>query len=108
MKNSLSQKLILSCALICFSPFAVLKAQNAEKGAELFKQCISCHGQNGEGNPAMKAPKLSGQYDWYILKQLKDKKAQKLRKNEAMMPFLNKLSETDMADLALYISKLSI
>ena len=25
-----------------------LMAQDAVKGAELYKQCIACHGQNGE------------------------------------------------------------
>jgi len=81
-------------------------AQDAAKGAELYKQCITCHGDKGDGNPAMKAPRLSGQYDWYVLKQLQDMKAGKTRKNAAMNPFLAKLSEQDMKDLAAYISKL--
>lgn len=81
-------------------------AQDAAKGAELYKQCISCHGDKGDGNPAMKAPRISGQYDWYVLKQLQDMKALKIRKNEAMNPFLAKLSEQDMKDLAAHISKL--
>ncbi len=81
-------------------------AQDAAKGAELYKQCISCHGDKGDGNPAMKAPRISGQYDWYVLKQLQDMKGAKIRKNETMNPFLAKLSEQDMKDLAAYISKL--
>lgn len=92
----------LSLLLLTFSVFA----QDAKKGAELFKQCATCHGQSGEGNVAQKAPKLSGQYDWYVLKQLQDMKAQKIRKNPVMNPFLAKLSEQDMKDLAAYISTL--
>ena len=83
-----------------------LWAQDAAKGAELFKQCIACHGEKGDGNPAQKAPRISGQHDWYILNQLQDMKAGKTRKNPVMTPFLNKLSEQDMKDLAAYITKL--
>lgn len=81
-------------------------AQDAKKGEELYKQCILCHGDKGDGNPAQKAPRISGQYDWYVLKQLQDMKAGKTRKNAVMNPFLAKLSEQDMKDLAAYISKL--
>ena len=84
-----------------------LFAQDTTKGAELYKQCIACHGEKGEGNPSQKAPRLSGQYDWYLLKQLKEIKAGVVRKNPVMMPFLNKLTEQDMIDLSAYISKLS-
>lgn len=82
-----------------------LKAQDATKGAELYKQCITCHGNNGEGNAAQKAPRLAGQHDWYVEKQLNDMKA-KVRKNPIMDPFLAKLSEQDIKDLAAFVSKL--
>lgn len=81
-------------------------AQDATKGQELYKQCILCHGANGEGNVAQKAPKLSGQFAWYIEKQILDIKEGKLRKNDVMMPFVSKLSAQDMKDLAAYISAL--
>jgi cytochrome c553 len=95
-------KLIIVAALLTFNSYA----QDAQKGAELYKQCILCHGDKGDGNVAQKAPRISGQYDWYVLKQLQDMKAQKIRKNPIMTPFLAKLSESDMKDLAAYISKL--
>ena len=81
-------------------------ADDAAKGAELFKQCIICHGDKGDGNPAQKAPRIAGQHDWYIFKQLQDIKAGVTRKNPVMIPFVSKLSEQDMKDLAAYISKL--
>jgi cytochrome c oxidase subunit 2 len=34
--------------------------------------CASCHGPQAEGNPALNAPKLSGQGDWYLKRQLKN------------------------------------
>jgi cytochrome c553 len=82
-----------------------LQAQDASKGAVLFKQCILCHGEKGDGNPAQKAPRISGQYDWYIIKQLGDIKAGR-RKNPIMNPFLAKLTPEDFKDLAAFISKL--
>ena len=46
-------------------------AGNAVAGKPLYAVCGSCHGPQGEGNPALHAPKLSGQEDWYLKRQLK-------------------------------------
>lgn len=97
-------KFSLLAIIILFSVHTL--AQDATKGATLYKQCIACHGEKGDGNPAMKAPRISGQHDWYVLKQLQDMKAGKVRKNPTMNPFLSKLNDQDMKDLASYISKL--
>ena len=45
-------------------------AGNAEAGKPLYAVCAACHGSLAEGNPAMHAPKLSGQGDWYLKRQL--------------------------------------
>jgi cytochrome c oxidase subunit II len=37
----------------------------------VYMVCASCHGQNGEGNRAMNAPKLAGLQPWYIERQLR-------------------------------------
>jgi cytochrome c553 len=95
--------LTIATSLFSFSGHA---DDDAVKGAELFKQCIACHGEKGDGIPAQKAPRIAGQHDWYILKQLQDIKAGVARKNLVMVPFVSKLSEQDMKDLAAYISKL--
>ena len=42
-----------------------------EKGKLLYATCAACHGVNGEGNPALKAPSQVGMDDWYMLLQLK-------------------------------------
>ncbi len=39
-------------------------------GQALFAVCAGCHGSQGEGNPAVNAPKLAGQGDWYLKRQL--------------------------------------
>lgn len=45
-------------------------AGDAEAGKPLFAVCSACHGSQAEGNPALHAPKLSGQGDWYLKRQL--------------------------------------
>ncbi|HBL54970.1 MAG: c-type cytochrome [SAR324 cluster bacterium] len=46
---------------------------NAGKAAYML--CQACHGANGGGNKALNAPRLAGQHDWYLVRQLKNFKA---------------------------------
>ena len=39
-------------------------------GKPRYAVCAACHGSQGEGNPALHAPKLSGQGDWYLKRQM--------------------------------------
>jgi cytochrome c oxidase subunit 2 len=39
-------------------------------GQALYAVCSACHGANGEGNMALNAPKITGQEDWYLERQL--------------------------------------
>lgn len=58
--------------------FAQTRAQvpgDAAAGKQLFVVCSACHGLQAEGNPALNAPKLSGQGDWYLRRQLKNFKS---------------------------------
>ncbi len=97
---------LLFLGIIFFIDADIAQAADSKAGLELYKQCIPCHGDKAEGKVALKAPRLSGQYDWYLLKQLKDMKGEKIRKNAAMTSILSKLSESDMENLASYISTL--
>ncbi len=45
---------------------------DAAAGKPLYAVCAACHGQQGEGNPALNAPKLAGQGQWYLARQLKN------------------------------------
>jgi cytochrome c oxidase subunit 2 len=49
-------------------------AGNVQAGKSAFASCVACHGQNGEGNLALNAPKLSGMEGWYLRKQLSNYK----------------------------------
>ncbi len=44
----------------------------ADNASQLYFPCVSCHGQNGEGSPAINAPSLQGQSAAYITRQLQD------------------------------------
>lgn len=43
---------------------------DATAGQALFAPCTACHGARAEGNRELNAPKLSGQSDWYLARQL--------------------------------------
>jgi cytochrome c oxidase subunit 2 len=44
---------------------------DAVAGQASFMVCASCHGQQGEGNIAMNAPRLAGLPNWYVERQLR-------------------------------------
>jgi cytochrome c oxidase subunit 2 len=61
-----------------YPTFAQTLAQAAgdpAAGKSLYAVCSACHGLQAEGNPALNAPKLSGQGGWYLRRQLKNFKA---------------------------------
>jgi cytochrome c553 len=41
-----------------------------EKGKASYMVCSACHGQNAEGNEALRAPPLKISNDWYLVRQL--------------------------------------
>jgi cytochrome c oxidase subunit 2 len=43
-----------------------------EKGAAHFNTCGACHGAQAQGNYALQAPRLAGQDDWYLKRQLQN------------------------------------
>jgi cytochrome c553 len=97
--STILTNLTILCVLITFSSKAA--AQNAENGKTLYASCIECHGDKGDGNAAKQAPKLSGQFDWYTVKQLTELKSG-VRKIDNSARY-KALSEADMKDLAAYI-----
>lgn len=44
---------------------------DAKRGQTLYAPCTACHGPDGAGNEALKAPPLAGQADWYVVEQLR-------------------------------------
>lgn len=86
------------------TPEIALDTPELKNGAKVFGKCTACHGVDGAGKKGQAAPHLGGQYDWYLLKQLQDMKAG-IRINKVMDPTLKGLSDQDMKDVSLYLSK---
>ena len=42
------------------------------KGASHYNTCGACHGALAQGNYALQAPRLAGQQDWYLKRQLEN------------------------------------
>jgi cytochrome c oxidase subunit 2 len=53
-----------------FAQSAARPAGDPGAGQALYAVCAGCHGAQGEGNVALNAPKLSGQSEWYLKRQL--------------------------------------
>ncbi|MEH6633936.1 MAG: c-type cytochrome [Halioglobus sp.] len=45
---------------------------NPDKGAAHYNTCGACHGARAQGNYALQAPRLAGQQDWYLKRQLEN------------------------------------
>lgn len=71
----------------------------AQQGAPGVSACVSCHGARGEGQAATGFPRLAGQPQAYLLKQLQAF-ADGKRKNPVMEPIAGALSAQQMRDLA--------
>lgn len=64
----LAQLMSVVAVLVTFS--TAVEAADAAAGQGAYAVCAACHGQQGEGNVAMNAPKLAGQEPWYVKRQL--------------------------------------
>jgi len=91
---------------------------NAANGQTIFTQgkgdaaaCVSCHGENAEGNDAMGAPRLATIGYGYIVKQLTNFAEDKRTPSEdsigaAMNGFAKALSPQDRRDVSAYVNSL--
>ena len=77
-------------------------AGDAEAGKGKVAVCGACHGADGN-SPAPNFPKLAGQGERYLLKQLHDIKSG-ARPVVEMTGMLDNLSDQDMADIAAYFA----
>jgi len=77
-------------------------AGDAEAGQGKVAVCAACHGADGN-SPAPNFPKLAGQGERYLLKQLHDVKSGK-RQIVEMTGMLTNLSDQDLADMHAYFA----
>lgn len=97
--NKLHSIFIAAMAVISIQTFAA----DAVRGQAKAVTCIGCHGVNGN-SVVPNFPKLAGQNEDYLLKQLKDFKSGN-RFDAIMKGIVAPLSDTDMADLSAYYSQ---
>ena len=73
--------------------------------------CVACHGNQGQGNPAVLAPAIRGQLSAYLLKRIKAFKYQAgdavvlSDSQQAMQQVMQSLSEQDMQQLSDYLAQ---
>jgi len=81
---------------------AGIKPGDATAGQAKAAACGACHGMDGNSSDAQ-YPKLAGQHESYIVRQLADFKSG-VRQNPIMMGMATPLSEQDMHDIGAYFA----
>jgi cytochrome c553 len=102
MKN-----LIVASLIFLFASSGTALAGNAEAGKTKSAACAGCHGVDGN-SPAPAFPKLAGQNEAYIVKQIHDFKANSARKNEIMFGMVAALTDDDAKDIGAYYQMQSV
>ncbi|NQY89482.1 MAG: cytochrome c [Colwellia sp.] len=97
--NKIAPIAFLTCLLI--NQAAIADEQSNVN--DLAKVCMTCHGQKGISTNN-KHPNLAGQKQGYLNKEITAFR-DGTRHNPAMLPFVNKLSDEDITQLAGYFSK---
>jgi len=100
MRIRLTFGALVAAAALSTSP--AMAAGSAEAGKTKAAVCMGCHGVDGN-SPADMWPKIAGQLQPYIVKQLHDFKDGR-RKNDQMSPMAAPLSDQDIEDLAAFFS----
>ncbi|SDT16407.1 cytochrome c oxidase, cbb3-type, subunit III [Halopseudomonas xinjiangensis] len=101
--NKLLVSLVLSLG-VAGSAYAQAPVEgNAEAGAGKVAMCGACHGADGNSTSG-NFPKLAGQGDRYLFKQLADIKEGR-RVVVEMTGMLDPFNEQDLADIAAYFSE---
>lgn len=84
---------------------SVLAAGNAERGANLVEDCVSCHGTEGKGD--FETPTIAGLKEAYIYQQLKDFRTGKRVSMDGIMHlYTAEKKDQDLQDLAAYWSSM--
>lgn len=80
-----------------------------KRGDELYhRDCVKCHGQNGEGDAEKFFPVLAGQHYEYLLRQIRDIAAKKRRNaNPDMVKVVETYKDEDLQAVVDYMSRIS-
>ncbi len=100
------KRAIIIATVLCGLSSLAVAAGDADKGQSQTAVCGACHGQDGN-SPAAAFPKLAGQNQRYLLKQLQDIKSG-LRPVVQMTGQLDAMSDQDMQNIAAFYESQSI
>ncbi|MGE3318302.1 MAG: cytochrome c [Candidatus Berkiella sp.] len=94
---------VVSCFFLVFLAVRASAEGNIEAGKSKTQTCVACHGPDGNST-VPNWPKIAGQYENYLDKQLKDfRQGEKGPRYEASMyAMVAALSDQDIADLAAF------
>jgi cytochrome c oxidase subunit 2 len=95
------------------NPVEATVTGDAQRGEKIYRVCGACHGWDGQGIQAVKAPRMAGLQDWYLVRQLENFK-QGVRGahpgdmyGDQMMQMANVLrDEQSVKDVVAYINTL--
>ncbi len=105
MKIHTKNKIIKMLVIAFFTCFAFSHSTMADEHknvSDLAKVCASCHGINGISNDK-NTPNLAGQKKGYLEQEIKAFRDGN-RDNPQMLPYVSKLNDDDIAQLAHYFS----
>lgn len=91
-------------AILALTPSSTLLAQgDADAGTGKIAVCVACHGQDGNMTVLPNVPKIGGQNEKYLLKQMQDIKSG-VRAAPLMTGMLNALNDQGLVDVAAYFA----
>lgn len=102
---------MLKTRLLVYATFAALMAAGTANAADpaagqskYESTCMACHGAKGIAIAPI-YPNLAGQKDQYLVQQLKNFRSG-ARTNPIMQPMAKNLTDTDIVDIAAFLSSL--
>jgi cytochrome c553 len=101
--RSLPTKAVFALVLALLTAPAALAQGDAQAGQAKATVCAACHGATGNDSPLPNMPKLGGQGERYLFKQLQEIKAG-IRVVPTMQGIVAPMSEQDLADVAAFFS----
>lgn len=103
MKSRFAALILLNFILLPSWCWGVDNVGNAAAGKDKSSTCVACHGSDGNSTVPM-WPKIAGQYDKYLVKQLKEFRLgdKGPRFEPSMYGMVANLTDQDIADLAAF------
>lgn len=113
--------LFAALALVAgFASSAYAEGEDLANGAKVYKTCVPCHGDTGQGTDLAHAPAIAGLPQWYVEKQLAnfqsgargahpdDAEGLRMRPMSRSLMDRNGVLESKVKDVAAYVASLEV